>query len=53
MQPIIRVENLQKHFKVYKHHRGGLGALRNLFTREYRLVRAVDSISFAIGAGEL
>ena len=53
MQPIIHVANLQKHFKVYKHHRGGLGALRNLLTREYRLVRAVDGISFAIETGEL
>ena len=53
MQPIIHVANLQKHFKVYKHHRGGLGALRNLLTREYRLVRAVDGISFAIKTGEL
>ena len=53
MKPIIHVNELQKHFKVYKHYRGGLGALRNLLTREYRLVRAVDGISFAIGAGEL
>jgi len=53
MQPIIRVTNLQKHFKIYKHHRGGLGALRNLLTREYRLVRAVDGVSFTIETGEL
>lgn len=53
MQPIIHVTNLQKHFKIYKHHRGGLGALRNLLTREYRLVRAVDGISFAMEPGEL
>ena len=51
--PIITVSNLCKHFKVYKHHRGTLGALRNLFTREYRLVRAVDEISFEIEPGEL
>ncbi|MEW5988102.1 MAG: ATP-binding cassette domain-containing protein [Chloroflexota bacterium] len=50
---IITVTNLQKHFKVYRHHRGGLGALRNLVTREYRLVRAVDGISFAVRPGEL
>lgn len=50
---IITVTNLHKHFKVYKHHRGGLGALRNLVTREYRLVRAVDGISFSVRPGEL
>jgi len=53
MMPIITVSNLCKHFKVYKHHRGTLGALRNLFTREYKLVRAVDEISFEIEPGEL
>lgn len=52
-QTIISVSQLHKHFRVYKHHRGALGALRNLFSREYRLVRAVDGISFRIGRGEL
>jgi ABC-2 type transport system ATP-binding protein len=50
---VITVSNLKKHFKISKHHRGRLGALRNLFTREYRLVRAVDGISFEIQPGEL
>ncbi len=53
MSNIITVANLQKYFKVYRHHRGPLGALRNLFTREYKLVRAVDGISFDIQRGEL
>lgn len=53
MAPAIRVRQLEKHFKVYRHHRGMLGALRNLATREYRLVRAVDSVSFDIQPGEL
>lgn len=44
---------LQKHFKVFKHHRGFWGALRNLSTREYTLVRAVDGISVEIQPGEL
>ena len=53
MAPIITAINLEKHFKVYKHHRGFLGAWRNLASPEYKLVRAVDQISFTIQPGEL
>jgi ABC-2 type transport system ATP-binding protein len=51
--PHIQVTNLHKEFRVFKHHRGAAGAIRNLFTREYRIVRAVDGVTFAIDAGEL
>ncbi|MEZ4862580.1 MAG: ATP-binding cassette domain-containing protein [Caldilineaceae bacterium] len=50
---MIRVDNLQKYFQVGKHRRGLWGALRNLATREYTVVRAVDAISFQVNAGEL
>ncbi|MEM7111312.1 MAG: ATP-binding cassette domain-containing protein [Chloroflexota bacterium] len=50
---MIEVKNLQKHFKVNKHHRGMLGTVRNLFTREFRLVKAVDNVSFSVARGEL
>lgn len=50
---MIHVADLCKEFRVYRHHRGGLGALRNLFTSEYRRVAAVDGVSFDIGRGEL
>lgn len=53
MSTMITVRNLQKHFKVLRHRRGALGSLRNLFSRDYRLVRAVDGISFEIQRGEL
>ena len=53
MSSIIAVGDLRKHFKVYRHHRGFWGALRNLATRQYILVRAVDGISFEIQPGEL
>ncbi len=32
--PLIRVVNLCKEFRVSKHHRGALGAVRNPFTME-------------------
>lgn len=50
---IIQVHNLHKHFRVAKHHRGGFGMLRNLVTRDYTLVRAVDGVSFEVQPGEL
>ena len=50
---IISVQNLSKHFKVYTHHRGTFGAIRNLFSRQARIVKAVDEISFEIHPGEL
>src|SRR3990172_3715827 len=53
MQPIISVVNLRKEFRVFRHHRGALGALRNLFTRESRVGEAVDGVTFSIRRGEL
>ncbi|MEK7787296.1 MAG: ATP-binding cassette domain-containing protein [Chloroflexota bacterium] len=45
--------DLRKEFKVLYHHRGALGAVRNLLTREHRLVKAVDGVNFAVEPGEL
>ena len=50
---MIHIHDLHKDFRVYRHHRGGLGALRNLVTREFQVVRAVDGVSFDIARGEL
>src|ERR671911_177126 len=50
---MITVTNLEKCFWVRQHHRGLLGAWRNLLTRGGREVRAVDGISFQITAGEM
>lgn len=53
MQAIISIEDLNKHFKISKHHRGILGPLRNLVSRESSMIRAVNGITFNIQAGEL
>ena len=51
--PIITVRHLHKDFQIFKHHRGLMGAFRNLFTREFRTVNAVNDVSFSIERGEL
>lgn len=53
MSSIISVSNLQKHFQIPLRRQGMSGALRNLFAPKYRLVRAVNGISFEIERGEL
>lgn len=53
MEPIIQVEDLTKTFKVYRHYRGSLSVIRNLITRQSRLVKAVDQVTFQVSAGEV
>jgi ABC-2 type transport system ATP-binding protein len=50
---LITVENLAKHYQVYRHKGGILASLGSLFIREYDTVKAVDDISFHIGEGEI
>ncbi len=51
--PIVEVENLTKVYRVYQKREGFGAALRGLFRREYKQVRAVDGISFTIDEGEM
>lgn len=53
MAPIIRVQDLHKTFRILKRSSGWSGTLRNLFSPEYRLVQAVNGVSFDLEAGEL
>lgn len=49
----IEVKNLNKTFKVNTRDSGLLNAFKNLFKREYKLIRAVSDISFKIKKGEI
>jgi ABC-2 type transport system ATP-binding protein len=53
MPPIIEVHNLSKEFRTFRRREGVVGALQNLFVRDYLTVRAVDGISFSIEPGEM
>lgn len=51
--PIIEASALCKTYRVYQKKEGLRGALRGLFRREYKDVRAVDGVSFTIEPGEI
>jgi ABC-2 type transport system ATP-binding protein len=51
--PIIEAEGLSKTYRVYQKKGGLLGAMRGLFKREYKEVRAVDNVTFQIEPGEI
>jgi ABC-2 type transport system ATP-binding protein len=53
MPPIIEVKELTKEFRTFRRREGVVGALQNLFVREYLTVHAVDHISFSIERGEM
>ena len=53
MKNAIEVENLRKDFKGYSSRSGLKGAFRDLFTRNYKIVPAVNDISFSVKQGEM
>ena len=50
---LIHIQNLNKHFKVLNRREGLGGAFRDLFSGNYRTVKAVDGISYDIEVGEI
>jgi len=53
MASVIEVENLVKDFRTFDRREGIWGAVQDLYSRQYRNFRAVDHVSFQIGAGEM
>ena len=51
--PIITAEGLSKNYRVFQKRDGLWGALRGLYKREHRIVRAVENVSFSIEPGEM
>ncbi len=50
---MIEVEHLEKTFKVLNRKEGLKGAFADLFSRDYKYIKAVDDISFHIDDGEI
>jgi ABC-2 type transport system ATP-binding protein len=53
LTPIIQAKGLTKIYRVFQKGEGFLGAVRGLFRRQYKEIRAVDDVSFAIEPGEM
>ncbi|MCA1032654.1 ATP-binding cassette domain-containing protein [Bacillus timonensis] len=53
MKHVIEVEHLRKEFKSYSSRSGLKGAFRDLLTRNYKVLRAVDDISLTVKQGEM
>ncbi|MBO8164649.1 MAG: ATP-binding cassette domain-containing protein [Brevibacillus sp.] len=50
---MIQVNKLEKVFRIHQARPGLAGALRDLFDRQYKTVKAVDGVSFSVEAGEM
>lgn len=53
MNNAIEVKNLRKEFKAFSSRTGLKGAFRDLLTRNYKIIPAVNDISFSVAKGEM
>ena len=53
MSAVIEIKNVSKEFKVLNRREGLKGSLKDLFSRDYKTVKAVDNISMTIEQGEI
>lgn len=53
MEEIIKMTNLNKEFKILKRHEGIKGSIRDLFSRDYQMLKAVDNVTMDIMPGEI
>lgn len=53
MDNIIEIKNVTKEFKVLNRREGLKGSIKDLFSRDYKIVRAVDNINVNIKQGEM
>lgn len=52
-EPIITLKNVSKEFKVLNRHEGVKGGFKDLFSRDYKIIKAVNDISMEIMPGEI
>ena len=52
-EKVIIMKDVCKEFKVLNRHEGLKGSLKDLFSRDFKIVRAVDNVSMSIEQGEI
>lgn len=50
---IVVMKNVSKQFKVLNRHEGLKGSIRDLFSRDYKIIRAVEDVSLTVNKGEI
>ncbi|MDD6491964.1 MAG: ATP-binding cassette domain-containing protein [Firmicutes bacterium] len=53
MEQIIKMENVSKEFKILKRREGIKGSIRDLFSRDYQILKAVNDVTVDIMPGEM
>ncbi len=53
MESIITLKNVSKEFKVLNRHEGIKGGFQDLFSRDYKIIKAVNDVSMEIMPGEI
>jgi ABC-2 type transport system ATP-binding protein len=49
----VVMKNISKEFRVLNRHEGLKGSIHDLFSRDYRTVKAVDDVSLTVNRGEI
>jgi len=52
-QPVIQLQQLGKHYTIHEREAGTMAAVRSLFKRRQRVVKAVDGIDLTLNPGEV
>ena len=53
MEYVIELKNVDKEFKVLNRHEGLKGSFQDLFSRDYKIIKAVNHVSMNIKPGEI
>lgn len=53
MENVISLSHVSKEFKVLNRREGLKGSLKDLFSRDYKIINAVNDVSLNIGRGEI